>query len=90
MVKARTALFCLVLLSMALMLVACGPSEEQLRARDEARSAALAAEQRADNLEQEYEDLTAEIPELESEVEALQAELAELQAEYEALGGGSR
>jgi len=90
MVKARTALFCLVLLSMALMLTACGPSEEQLRARDEARSAALAAEERADNLEQEYEDLTTEIPELEAEVEALQAELAELQAEYEALGGGSR
>ncbi len=90
MVKARTALFCLVLLSMALMLVACGPSEEQLRARDEARSAALAAEERADNLEQEYEDLNEEIPELQAEVAALEQELAELQAEYEALGGGRR
>jgi peptidoglycan hydrolase CwlO-like protein len=90
MIKARTLMFCLVLLAAILLLSACGPSERQLRARDEARAAALAAEARVQSLQNEFETLTNEIPEKEALIVELEAELAELQAEYEALGGGSR
>jgi predicted RNase H-like nuclease (RuvC/YqgF family) len=90
MFKTRTVRFCLVLLTASLILTACGPSEEQLRARDEARAAALAAEARVQSLMTEFETLTNEIPEKEALIVQLEAELAELQAEYEALGGGSR
>jgi hypothetical protein len=87
MLRTRTIWFCLVVLSVALLLSACGPSEAQIRARDEARSAALAAEARAASLEAEYADLTVAIPQKEAQVQTLQQELAELQAEYQALGG---
>jgi ABC-type enterochelin transport system substrate-binding protein len=87
MLRTRTIWFCLVVLSVALLLSACGPSEAQIRARDEARSAALASEARAASLEAEYADLTVAIPQKEAQVQTLQQELAELQAEYQALGG---
>ncbi len=90
MFKTRTLWFCLVLLTAALLLSACGPSEAQLRARDEARAAALAAEARVLSLQNEFETLTDEIPQKEALILELEAELAELQVEYEALGGGSR
>lgn len=90
MFKTRTLWFCLVLLTAALLLSACGPSEAQLRARDEARAAALAAEARVMSLQNEFERLTDEIPQKEALILELEAELAELQTEYEALGGGSR
>ncbi len=90
MLKTRTTWFCLGLLSVSLLLTACGPSAEELQARDDARAAALAAEARADNLEQELESLPGEIADAQEEIAALEAELAELQAEYESLGGGSR
>ncbi|MBD3368788.1 hypothetical protein GF402_00305 [Candidatus Fermentibacteria bacterium] len=88
MIKAGTVWVCLALIGGLLLFTACGPSQEQLRARDEARSAALAAEQRLANLQEEYEELQDSIPELQARIEELEAELAELQAEYEALGGG--
>ncbi len=50
MLKTRTSLFFIALLAMVLLVAACGPSEEQLRARDAARAAALAAEARAVSL----------------------------------------
>jgi len=87
MLRTRTIWFCLVVLSVALLLSACGPSEAQIRARDEARSAALAAEARAASLEAEYADLTVAIPQKEAQVQTLQQQLSELQAEYQALGG---
>lgn len=87
MLRTRTIWFCLVVLSVALLLSACGPSEAQIRARDEARSAALASEARAASLEAEYAALTVAIPQKEAQVQTLQQELAELQAEYQALGG---
>ena len=90
MFKTRTIRFCLVLLAASLVLTACGPSAEQIRARDEARAAALAAEARIQSLMNEFETLTNEIPQKEALIVELEAELAELQAEYEALGGGSR
>ncbi len=90
MLKTRTSLFFLALLAMILLVAACGPSAEQIRARDEARAAALAAEARAVSLENEYADLNEEIPQLEAEIAALEVEKAELQAEYEALGGTGR
>ncbi len=90
MLKTRTGLFCLGLLSVTLLFAACGPSAEEIQARDEAREAALAAEARADALEAELASLPGEIAELEAEVAALEAELAELQEEYYALGGTSR
>ena len=90
MLKTRTVWFGLVLLTVSLLLTACGPSEEQLRARDEARAAALAAEARLEFLQSEYERLQVDIPEKEALIVELEAELAELQAEYEALGGGAR
>jgi predicted nucleic acid-binding Zn-ribbon protein len=58
-----------------------------IRARDEARAAALAAESRAASLEAEFNQLTESIPQKEAQVQQLQQTLAELQAEYEALGG---
>jgi peptidoglycan hydrolase CwlO-like protein len=90
MFKTRTFRFCLVLLTASLVLTACGPSAEQIRARDEARAAALAAEARIQSLMNEFETLTNEIPEKEALIIELEAELAELQAEYEALGGTTR
>jgi len=90
MLKTRTLWFCLAILTVSLLLSACGPSAAQLRARDEARAAALAAEARIQSLENEFETLTNEIPEKEALIVELEAELAELQVEYEALGGGSR
>ncbi len=87
MLRTRAIWFCLVVLSLAVLLTACGPSQEQIRARDEARAAALAAEARAASLEAEYYELQEEIPQKEAQVVELQQELAELQAEYEALGG---
>ena len=90
MLKTRTKWFCLGLLSVSLLLAACGPSAEELQARDDARAAALAAEALADNLEAELEQLPGDIAEAQEEIAALEAELAELQEEYYALGGGSR
>ncbi|HOP26419.1 MAG TPA: hypothetical protein PLM22_00855 [Candidatus Sabulitectum sp.] len=90
MLRKRTSVFFLALLAMILLVAACGPSAEQIRARDEARAAALAAEARAVSLENEYADLNEEIPQLEAEIAALEVEKAELQAEYEALGGTGR
>lgn len=90
MIKTRGVWLCLVLLSVFLLVAACGPSEEQLRARDEARAAALAAEARADALETEFEELTEAIPEKEALILDLEEELAELQAEYASLGGSGR
>jgi len=90
MFKTRTVMFCLVLLTASLVLTACGPSAEQIRARDEARAAALAAEARIQSLMNEYETLNREIPEKEALISDLEAELAELQAEYQALGGTTR
>jgi len=90
MLKTRTKWFCLGLLSVSLLLAACGPSAAELQARDDARAAALAAEALADNLEEELASLPGEIADAQEQVAALEAELAELQAEYHALGGGSR
>ncbi|MCK5786632.1 MAG: hypothetical protein KAH54_08760 [Candidatus Sabulitectum sp.] len=90
MLKTRTAVFFIALLAMILLVAACGPSEEQLRARDSARAAALASEARATSLENEYGDLNEEIPQLEAQIVLLQVEKAELQAEYESLGGTGR
>ena len=90
MLRTRTATFFLALLAMILLVAACGPSEEQLNARDNARAAALAAEARAVSLENEFGSLNEEIPQLEAQIVQLQAEKAELQAEYEALGGTGR
>ena len=87
MLKNRTVWFVLGLLSVSLLLTACGPSAEQLAARDPARSAALAAEAMVANLEADLANLPGEIAEQEAQVASLEAELAELQAEYYALGG---
>jgi uncharacterized protein HemX len=87
MLRARAIWFCLFVLGGALLLTACGPSQEMIRARDEARAAALAAESRAASLEAEFNQLTESIPQKEAQVQQLQQTLAELQAEYEALGG---
>jgi hypothetical protein len=87
MLKNRTVWFILGLLSVSLLLTACGPSAAQLAARDSARSAALAAEAMADNLADDLANLPGEIVEKEAQVTALEAELAELQAEYFSLGG---
>lgn len=87
MLRSRMVWLCLVTLAAGMLLAACGPSQEQIRARDEARAAALAAEARAASLEAEYNQLTQSIPQKEAQVTQLQAELAALQAEYEALGG---
>jgi Skp family chaperone for outer membrane proteins len=90
MLKTRTKWFCLGLLNVSLMLAACGPSAEELQARDDARAAALAAEALADNLEAELANLPGDIAAAQEEIVMLEAELAELQEEYYALGGGSR
>jgi Skp family chaperone for outer membrane proteins len=90
MLKTRTQWFCLGLLSVSLLLAACGPSAAEISARDEARSAALATEALADNLEADLQNLPGEIADAQEEIVALEAELAELQAEYYALGGASR
>ncbi len=89
MLKTRTKWFCLGLLSLSLLFAACGPSAEELQARDDARAAALAAEARADGLEAELVSLPGEIAAKQEQVIALEAELAELQQEYYALGGGT-
>ena len=90
MLKTGTKWFCLGLLSVSLLLAACGPSAEELQARDDARAAALAAEAYADGLEEELATLPTTIEEKEAQIVALEAELAELQQEYYSLGGGSR
>jgi Skp family chaperone for outer membrane proteins len=90
MLKTRTQWFCLGLLTVSLLMAACGPSAAELQARDDARSAALAAEARADALEEELASLPGEIAQKQEQVVALEAELAELQLEYQALGGSSR
>ena len=90
MLRNRASVFFLALLAMILLATACGPSQAQLRARDEARAAALAAEARAVSLENEYASLNEEIPALEAQIAALQAEKAELEAEYQSLGGTGR
>ncbi|MFO7626460.1 MAG: hypothetical protein R6V62_04310 [Candidatus Fermentibacteraceae bacterium] len=87
---ARTRSICLVILAVSLLLTACGPSQEQIRARDNARSAALAAEARVVSLQNEYEQLNQQIPQLEQQIPQLEQEKAELQAEYESLGGTGR
>lgn len=90
MINKRTSMFFLALLAMILLVAACGPSEEQLRARDEARAAVLAAEARAVSLENEFASLPTEIAQLEAQIVQLQAEKNQLQAEYESLGGTGR
>lgn len=90
MLKARTKWFCLGLLSVSLLFAACGPSAAVLQSRDDARAAALAAEARADGLEEELATLPGHIADELEQITALEAELAELQQEYESLGGGSR
>jgi len=90
MLKARTKWFCLGLLTVSLLMAACGPSAAELRARDDARSAALAAEARADGLEEELATLPGHIADELEQIVALEAELAELQQEYHALGGANR
>lgn len=80
----------LVLISISLLLTACGPSAEELLARDNARSAALAAQARVADLEEELLALPDAITAKEAEVAALEAELVQLQEEYYSLGGGSR
>ncbi|MCD4776485.1 MAG: hypothetical protein K8S15_10620 [Candidatus Aegiribacteria sp.] len=90
MLKARTKWFCLGLLSVSLLFAACGPSAAELQARDDARAAALAAEARADGLEEELETLPGHIADELEQITALEAELAELQQEYHALGGAGR
>ena len=87
---ASVRIVCLVILAVSLLLVACGPSQEQIRARDNARAAALAAEARVVSLQNEYEQLNEEIPQLEQQIPLLEQEKAELQAEYESLGGTGR
>lgn len=83
----RMVRLCLAMVVAALLVSACGPSQEQIRARDDARAAALAAEARAASLEAEYNRLLEQIPQKEAQIEQLQQTLAELQAEYQALGG---
>jgi chromosome segregation ATPase len=90
MLKARTKWFCLGLLSVSLLFAACGPSAAELQARDDARAAALAAEARADGLEEELVTLPGHIADEQEQIVALEAELSELQQEYQSLGGGSR
>ncbi|RKZ10688.1 hypothetical protein DRQ25_02025 [Candidatus Fermentibacteria bacterium] len=90
MLKARTKWFFLGLLTVSLLMAACGPSAAELQARDDARAAALAAEARADGLEEELTTLPGQIADGYVTIAALEAELAELQAEYYSLGGGSR
>jgi len=90
MLKTRTKWFCLGLLSVSLLLAACGPSAAELQARDDARAAALAAEARADGLEEELETLPGLIAAGLEQIVVLEAELAELQLEYQSLGGTSR
>ncbi len=90
MLKSRTKLFLLGLLTVSLLLAACGPSAAELRARDDARAAALAAEAKADGLEEELATLPGHIVEELEEIVALEAELAELTQEYYSLGGGRR
>ncbi len=90
MLKTRTTWFCLGLLTVSLVLAACGPSAEQLQARDDARAAALAAEAQADNLQAELDNLPGQIADAQDQIAALEAELAELQQEYYSLGGSSR
>jgi len=87
MLRTRTIWFCLAILTVAMLLSACGPSQEQIRARDEARAAALAAEARVASLQSEISTLQTTIPQKEQQVTQLQQQLAELQAEYESLGG---
>jgi|WetSurMetagenome_2_1015567.scaffolds.fasta_scaffold00936_10 uncharacterized protein HemX len=88
MIRNRTIWLCLVILTGVMLFTACGPSQEQIRARDEARAAALASEARAASLQAEYTQLQTSIPQKEAQVQQLQQELAALQAEYESLGGG--
>ncbi len=90
MLKTRTKWFFLGLLSVSLLMAACGPSAAELQARDDARAAALAAEARADGLEEELATLPGHIAGKLEQIVVLEAELAELQLEYQALGGGSR
>lgn len=85
--RSRMVWLCLAMLVTALVVSACGPSQEQIRARDDARAAALAAEARAASLEAEYNRLLEQIPQKEAQIRQLQQTLAELQAEYQALGG---
>ncbi len=80
----------LTLMSISLLLTACGPSAEELLARDNARNAALAAQARVADLEEELLALPNAIATKEAEVAALEAELVLLQEEYYSLGGGSR
>jgi peptidoglycan hydrolase CwlO-like protein len=87
MLRTRAIWFILAVLTAAMLLSACGPSQEQIRARDEARAAALAAEAKVASLEAEYNSLQTSIPAKQAQVVELQQELAELQAEYESLGG---
>jgi peptidoglycan hydrolase CwlO-like protein len=87
MLRTRTIWLCLVVLTAAMLLSACGPSQEQIRARDDARAAALAAEARVVSLEAEYNSLQTAIPQKQAQITQLQQQLAELQAEYESLGG---
>ncbi len=90
MLNKRAVGFIFVLLSISMLLVACGPSAEELLARDNARSAALAAQARVADLEEELQTLPNAIAAKEAEVAALEAELVQLQEEYYSLGGGSR
>jgi chromosome segregation ATPase len=82
--------FCLGLLSVSLLLAACGPSAAEIQARDDARAAALAAEALADEYESDLANLPGMIAEAQDQIAALEAELAELQQEYYALGGSAR
>jgi len=90
MLKTRTKWFCLGLLSVSLLFAACGPTAAELQARDDARTAALAAEARADGLDEELATLPGHIADEQGQIAALETELAELQQEYQSLGGGSR
>ena len=77
MLKARTKWFFLGLLTVSLLMAACGPSAAELQARDDARIAALAAEARADGLEEELTTLPGHIADGYVTIAALEAELAE-------------